>query len=61
MPAARPNIQDFTVSIPIPDHYRLKVAAASERRSMNAIVIEAVRNYLDLTERTREKSGVASA
>lgn len=47
-PAARPHLQDFTVSIPIPDHFRLKVTAASERRSMNAIVVEAVRNYMDL-------------
>lgn len=60
MPTARPNIQDFTVSIPLPDHFRLKVAAASERRSMNAIVIEAVRNYLDLTEGARSTQEAAS-
>lgn len=53
MPAARPHLQDFTVSIPLHDHFRLKVTAAAERRSMNAIVVEAVRNYIDLAEASR--------
>ena len=43
--------QNFTVALDVPTWRRLKFQAAKERRPMIALVRDAVRNYLDLTER----------
>lgn len=42
--------QEFTAPLEAAQHVALKIQAANERRSMNAVVTDALRNYLDLNE-----------